>query len=92
MARSVKTGCIDELVEDVEGKVWEVATRQDMLHKVNSEKAVIHIKQAGKEVHIRFCWGSVSGYGLYACNAHTGRLLYVYYEKRIDGPVLYMAL
>ena len=24
------------------------------LHKVNSEKAVIHIKQAGKEVHIRF--------------------------------------
>ena len=50
----VKTGCIDELVEDVEGKVWEVAARQDMLHKVNSEKAVIHIKQAGNEVHIRF--------------------------------------
>ena len=56
----LKPGCIDELVEDVEGKVWEVATRQDMLHKVNSEKAVIHIKQAGKRGSYPFCWGSVS--------------------------------
>lgn len=50
----VKAGRVDELVEEVEGKVWEAAVGQDLSGKVRSERAVTHIKQAGKEIRIRF--------------------------------------
>ena len=50
----METGNIDTLVEGVAGKVWEAVVTQDRMNDVNKERAVIHIKQAGKEVQIRF--------------------------------------
>lgn len=49
-----KTGNIDTMVEGVTGKVWEATVTQDRMNDINKERAVIHIKQAGKEVRIRF--------------------------------------
>lgn len=50
----METGNIDTLVEGVAGKVWEAVVTQDRMNDINKERAVIHIKQAGKEVQIRF--------------------------------------
>lgn len=47
-------GNIDTMVEGVAGKVWEATVTQDRMNDVNKERAVIHIKQAGKEVQVRF--------------------------------------
>lgn len=47
-------GNIDDLVERVVGKVWEVTVPQEMMNDVNKERAVIHIKQVGKDVQVRF--------------------------------------
>ena len=49
-----KTGHIEKLVEEVVGKVWEVVMEQDELNRISSERAVIHIKQLGKESSVRF--------------------------------------
>ncbi len=49
-----ETGNIDDLVERVAGKVWEATVTQERMNDVNKERAVIHIKQAGKEVQVRF--------------------------------------
>ena len=49
-----ETGNIDQLVERVAGKVWEAAIGQDMMNTVSTERAVIHIKQMGKDVQVRF--------------------------------------
>lgn len=49
-----ETGNIDELVERVAGKVWEATVTQDMMNDVNKDRSVIHIKQAGKDVQVRF--------------------------------------
>ncbi len=49
-----ETGNIDKMVEGVAGKVWEATVTQDRMNDVNKERAVIHIKQAGKEVQLRF--------------------------------------
>lgn len=49
-----KTGNIDQLVEGVAGMVWEANVGQDMVNTVSAERAVIHIKQIGKDVQIRF--------------------------------------
>ena len=51
---SAETGNIDQLVEGMAGKVWETIVGQDMMNTVNAERAVIHIKQMGKDVQIRF--------------------------------------
>ena len=48
-----ETGNIDTMVEGVAGKVWEATVTQDRMNDINKEKAVIHIKQAGKEVRNR---------------------------------------
>lgn len=55
-----ETGNIDDLVERVAGKVWEVTVTQDMLNDVNKERAVIHIKQVGKDVQVRFVGEPIS--------------------------------
>lgn len=47
-------GNIDQLVEGVAGKVWETTVGQDMVNTVSAERAVIHIKQVGKDVQVRF--------------------------------------
>lgn len=49
-----ETGNIDTVVEGVAGKVWEATVTQDRMNDVDKERAVIHIKQAGKEVQVRF--------------------------------------
>ncbi len=49
-----ETGNIDQLVEGVAGKVWEATVGQEVMNTVNGERAVIHIKQLGKDVQVRF--------------------------------------
>jgi ABC-type multidrug transport system ATPase subunit len=49
-----ENGNIDQLVEGVSGKVWETTVGQDMMNIVSKERAVIHIKQTGRDVQIRF--------------------------------------
>ena len=49
-----ETGNIDRLVEGVTGKVWEATVPQDMMNTVSAERAVIHIKQTGRDVQVRF--------------------------------------
>ncbi len=49
-----ETGNIEQLVEGVAGKVWEATVGQDMMNTISAERAVIHIKQMGKDVQIRF--------------------------------------
>lgn len=49
-----KTGKIDQLVKAVEGNVWEVTVGQNTVNQINSERAVIHIKQTGNDVQVRF--------------------------------------
>lgn len=55
-----ETGNIDQLVEGVAGKVWEAVVGQDMVNTVSNERAVIHIKQAGKNVQVRFVGDSLA--------------------------------
>lgn len=55
-----ETGNIDTMVEGVAGKVWEATVTQDRMNDVNKERAVIHIKQAGKDVHVRFVGEPIS--------------------------------
>ncbi len=50
----METGNIDEMVERVADKVWEAVVTQDRMNDINKERAVIHIKQAGNEVQVRF--------------------------------------
>ena len=49
-----ETGNIDQLVENVAGKAWEATVGQDLMNTVSTERAVIHIKQMGKDVQVRF--------------------------------------
>ena len=49
-----ETGYVDDLVVRVEGKVWEAVVAPDGLNEVNRERAVIHTKQAGGNIQVRF--------------------------------------
>lgn len=49
-----ETGNIDDMVARVSGKVWEATVTQDRMNNINKERAVIHIKQLGKDVQVRF--------------------------------------
>ena len=55
-----ETGNIDQLVEGVAGKVWEATASQDMMNTVGAERAVIHIKQMGRDVQVRFVGDPIS--------------------------------
>ena len=50
----LETGNVDELVEKVRGQVWEAAVSQEIYQRLRKERLVIHLKQAGKEVQVRF--------------------------------------
>ena len=50
----LETGNVDELVKKVEGQVWEAVVSQDMYHRLRKERLVIHLKQTGNEVQVRF--------------------------------------
>lgn len=49
-----EAGNIAELVEKVSGKVWEAIVTPDMMNEINKERAVIHMKQVGKDIQVRF--------------------------------------
>ena len=55
-----ETGSIDDMVGRVAGKVWEATVTQDMMNDVNKKRAVIHIKQVGKDVQVRFVGEPIS--------------------------------
>lgn len=50
----LKTGKIDELIENVQNKVWEATIEQNTFHQLRKERSVIHIKQSGGKVQVRF--------------------------------------
>lgn len=50
----LETGNIEELVQRVRGQVWETTVSQEMYQRLRKERAVIHLKQMGKDVQVRF--------------------------------------
>ena len=58
-----ETGRIEDLLGKVAGKVWEAAVTQDRMDAVSAERAVIHVKQTGKDVQIRFVGEPIPGIG-----------------------------
>lgn len=50
----LETGNIEELVQRVRGQVWETTVSQEMYKRLRKERAVIHLKQMGKDVQVRF--------------------------------------
>lgn len=50
----LKTGNVNEIVRSVKGQVWETVVSHEVYQKLRMERAVIHLKQMGKEVQVRF--------------------------------------
>ena len=50
----LKTGKVDEIVQTVKGQVWETVISHEVYQKLRKDRAVIHLKQMGKEVQVRF--------------------------------------
>lgn len=50
----LKTGKVNEIVQTVKGQVWETVISHDIYQKLRKERVVIHLKQMGKEVQVRF--------------------------------------
>ena len=50
----LETGNVDNLVQTVKGQVWETVVNQETYQKLRKERFVIHLKQMGKEVQVRF--------------------------------------
>ncbi len=50
----LETGNVDALVQKVKGQVWEAVVRQEAYQRLRKERSVIHLKQMGKEVQVRF--------------------------------------
>lgn len=50
----LETGNVDELVRKVKGQVWETVVSQEIYHRLRKERSVIHLKQLGKDVQVRF--------------------------------------
>lgn len=50
----LETGNIDELTENVRDKVWETTVGQDVFNQLRKERSVIHLKQTGGKVQVRF--------------------------------------
>lgn len=50
----LETGNVDRLIQKVKGKVWEAVVNQEIYHNLGKERSVIHLKQMGKEVQVRF--------------------------------------
>ena len=49
-----KTGDVDALVQAVKGEVWETVVNQETYQQLRKERSIIHLKQMGKEVQVRF--------------------------------------
>lgn len=52
--RILETGSVDNLVRKVKGKVWEAAVNHEIYQRLQKERSVIHLKQMGKDVLVRF--------------------------------------
>lgn len=50
----LKTGDVDALVQAVKGEVWETGVNQETYQQLRKERSIIHLKQMGKEVQVRF--------------------------------------
>ena len=50
----LKTGKVDEIVQTVKRQVWETVISHEVYQKLRKDRAVIHLKQMGKEVQVRF--------------------------------------
>lgn len=50
----LETGNVDELVKKVKGQVWESTVSQEVYHSLRKERSVIHLKQMGRDVQVRF--------------------------------------
>lgn len=50
----LKTGKVDEIIKTVKGQVWETVISHDIYQKLRKDRAIIHLKQMGKEVQARF--------------------------------------
>ncbi len=50
----LKTGDVDALVQAVKGEVWETVVNQETYQQLRKERFIIHLKQMGKEVQVRF--------------------------------------
>lgn len=50
----LEMGNIDKLIKNVKNKVWETTVGQDTFNQLRKERSVIHLKQAGGKVQVRF--------------------------------------
>lgn len=50
----LKTGNVNEIVQTVKGQVWETIISHHIYQKLRKDRAVIHLKQMGKDVQVRF--------------------------------------
>lgn len=50
----LETGNIEELTQKVQGQVWETMIDQKVYHQLRKERSVIHLKQMGNNVQVRF--------------------------------------
>lgn len=57
----VETGNVDELVQTVQGKVWETIISREIYHQLRKERSIIHLKQMGNDVQVRYVGDEYSG-------------------------------
>lgn len=50
----LETGSVDKLVQKVNGQVWEAIVSQEMYQRLRKERSIIHLKQMGNNVQVRF--------------------------------------
>lgn len=50
----LETGNVDKLVQKVNGQVWETVVSQEMYQRLRKERSIIHLKQMGNNVQVRF--------------------------------------
>ena len=50
----LKTGNVYDLVQSVKGQVWETVVNHEVYQELRKRRSVIHLKQMGKEVQVRF--------------------------------------
>lgn len=59
--RIVETGNVDGLVQTVRGKVWETIISREIYHQLRKERSIIHLKQMGNDVQVRYVGDEYSG-------------------------------
>lgn len=57
----LESGSVEELIRTVEGQVWESTISQEVYQRLRTERSIIHLKQMGTEVQVRFVGGKYPG-------------------------------